>query len=144
MKLKETGFNGLVLIKPDVFHDKRGFFFESYNTKKFNEVGITDHFVQDNHSSSARGVLRGLHFQRPPYAQSKLVRVLRGVILDVVVDLRLNSKTFSRHYSVELSYENNFQLYAPKGFAHGFVALSEYADLFYRCDALTIKRVKEE
>ncbi|MCB0487343.1 MAG: dTDP-4-dehydrorhamnose 3,5-epimerase [Cyclobacteriaceae bacterium] len=139
VETQQTGFDGLILIKPTVFPDKRGYFFESFNAKTLLELGIDDLFVQDNQSRSSFGVLRGLHFQKPPFAQSKLVRVLSGVILDVVVDLRLHSPTFGKHFCTELSSDNMWQLYVPKGFAHGFLVLSDSADLFYKCDAFYCK-----
>jgi len=135
MNLIETGFADLLLIEPRVFGDSRGHFFESYNEKVFAEGGIKIRFVQDNQSRSSYGVIRGLHFQKDPYAQTKLVRVLNGSILDVAVDLRKGSHTYGKHFSVELSAENKRQLLVPKGFAHGFSVLSETADVLYKCDA---------
>lgn len=134
MKVSETGFNGLLVLEPKVIGDNRGYFMESYNQKTLLEAGIEIKFVQDNQSSSSRGVLRGLHFQNAPYAQTKLVRVLTGTILDVVVDLRKSESTFGKSYSIELSGENKKQLLVPKGFAHGFVVLSDRAEVFYKCD----------
>lgn len=135
MEVIETGFEGLFLLKQKIFTDERGFFMESFNEKQFNSlVGNTYHFVQDNQSYSRAGVLRGLHFQRGDFAQAKLVRVLEGEVLDVVVDMRPNSLTFKKHYSVKLSSENNLQMIVPRGFAHGFVVLSETATFFYKCD----------
>ena len=124
-----------MLFEPRVFGDSRGYFFESYNEKQFAEHGITIRFVQDNQSMSSYGVIRGLHFQRAPHAQTKLVRVLHGRILDVAVDLRKNSPTYGKHFSAELSSENKKQLLVPKGFAHGFSVLSEKAEVLYKCDA---------
>ena len=135
MKITKTPFEGLLIIEPKVFDDNRGHFYESYNKKTFYDSGIDIEFVQDNQSSSTRGVLRGLHFQRPPFAQVKLVRVLSGFIQDVVVDLRQKQPTFGKHYSLELSDQNKKQLLVPRGFAHGFLVLSERADVLYKCDS---------
>jgi dTDP-4-dehydrorhamnose 3,5-epimerase len=135
MPFTETPIQGLVIYEPMVFEDSRGFFFESFNEKIFARQGITRPFVQDNQSRSAYGVIRGLHYQLSPHAQSKLVRVLSGKILDVAVDIRKGSPTYGRHFAVELSAENKKQLYIPHGFAHGFSVLSETADVLYKCDA---------
>lgn len=135
MKVTETGLQGCFIIEPKVFEDERGYFMESFNAKKFNEaVGHPVNFVQDNQSFSTQGVLRGLHYQVGEYAQAKLVRVLDGSVLDVVVDIRENSPTFRKHEAVALSSENKKQLFIPKGFAHGFVVMSERATFFYKCD----------
>lgn len=135
MKIRETGISGLVVIEPDVFGDSRGYFMESFSCRKFMELtGIDVNFVQDNESKSSYGVLRGLHFQRPPHAQSKLVRVVRGKVLDVAVDLREGSPTYGKHYAIELSGDNHLQMFIPKGFAHGFAVLSEEAVFQYKCD----------
>lgn len=134
MIVTQTGFKELVVLEPRVLGDSRGYFMESYNKQTFINAGIDINFVQDNQSRSSRGVLRGLHFQRAPYAQTKLVRVLSGSILDVVVDLRRSEPTFGKPFAVELSAENKKQLLVPKGFAHGFVVLSEIAEVFYKCD----------
>jgi dTDP-4-dehydrorhamnose 3,5-epimerase len=134
MKLIETGFQGLVLLEPKVFGDNRGHFMESFNLKTLKGLGLDAEFIQDNQSRSHHGVIRGLHYQNQPYAQTKLLRVLSGTILDVVVDLRRDQPTFGKHYAVELSAENNRQIYVPKGFAHGFSVLSEVADVLYKCD----------
>ena len=135
MKIRQTGINGLVVIEPDVFGDSRGYFMESFSCRKFMELtGIDVDFVQDNESKSSYGVLRGLHFQRPPHAQSKLVRVVSGRVLDVAVDLRDGSPTYGKHYAVELSGENHLQMFIPKGFAHGFAVLSDEAVFQYKCD----------
>lgn len=128
-----TGIEGVVIIEPGVFSDDRGFFLESFKATDFRSAGIDVSFVQDNHSKSARGVLRGLHFQKPPYAQGKLVRVLEGVVWDVAVDLREGSPTFGRWFGLELSADNHRMLYIPPGFAHGFVTLSNTAQFFYKC-----------
>ncbi|WP_367182624.1 dTDP-4-dehydrorhamnose 3,5-epimerase [Thermococcus sp.] len=124
----------VILIKPKVFGDERGFFMETYKRPDFESAGIKGEFVQDNHSRSRYGVLRGLHFQREPYAQAKIVRVVRGVIYDVAVDLRKDSPTFGKWVGVILSEFNKWQLYVPKGFAHGFVVLSDVADVVYKVD----------
>jgi dTDP-4-dehydrorhamnose 3,5-epimerase len=124
----------LVLIEPAVFEDKRGFFMETYSYKDFEKFGINEKFVQDNHSRSIKGVLRGLHFQIEPFAQSKLVRCIKGEIFDVAVDIRPDSKTFKKWFGVILSEENKRILYIPKGFAHGFVVLSEVAEVEYKVD----------
>lgn len=134
MPFTKTDIPGLLVFEPDVFEDSRGYFFESYNEKKYREAGIDFRWVQDNQSSSAYGVIRGLHYQLPPYAQSKLVRVLRGKILDVVVDIRTGSPTFGKSYCKVLSAKNKRQLFIPKGFAHGFSVLSEKAEVIYKCD----------
>lgn len=130
-----TGIDGLLLVKPKVHGDHRGYFLESYNEREFSSHGINADFIQDNQSFSKYGTLRGLHFQIGEYAQTKLVRVLDGAILDVVVDLRSDSVTFGKTYSAELTSENFLQLYVPKGFAHGFVVLSPTALVSYKCDA---------
>ncbi|MFT3824915.1 MAG: dTDP-4-dehydrorhamnose 3,5-epimerase [Chitinophagaceae bacterium] len=135
MPFIETGIQGLVVFEPRVFEDSRGFFFESFNEKTFSDQGIPMPFVQDNQSKSSYGVIRGLHYQLAPHAQSKLVRVLVGKILDVAVDIRKGSPTYGKVYSIELSGENKKQLYIPKGFAHGFSVLSETAEVLYKCDA---------
>lgn len=129
-----TDFPGLQVYEPRIFQDERGYFFEAYNENTFREAGINDQWVQDNQSSSTYGVIRGLHYQLPPHAQTKLVRVLRGKVLDIVVDLREGSPTYGQSYSVILSAKNKKQLYIPKGFAHGFAVLSKKADLLYKCD----------
>ncbi len=134
MKVVKTEFEGLLILEPTLRMDSRGHFFEAYNKKAFEAAGIDTEFVQDNQSRSTHGVLRGLHFQKPPFAQTKLVRVLHGVIEDVVVDLRKSKPTYGKHYSMILSSEENIQLLIPKGFAHGFLVISEYADVLYKCD----------
>ena len=135
MKIRETGISGLVVIEPDVLGDSRGYFMESFSLKKFRELtGHDVEFVQDNESRSSYGVVRGLHFQRPPHAQSKLVRVVSGRVLDVAVDLRADSPTYGKHYAIELSGDNHLQMFMPKGFAHGFAVLSEEAVFQYKCD----------
>lgn len=134
MPFIETHFPGLLIFEPRIFGDDRGYFFESFNQKIFEEKGINTNFVQDNQARSGYGVLRGLHYQSGEFAQAKLVRVLEGMVLDVVVDLRPDSPTYGQHYSIELSAENKRQLYVPRGFAHGYVVLSETAEFFYKCD----------
>ncbi len=125
---------GLIIVEPAVFEDSRGYFFESYNQSLFEQNGITCKFVQDNQSQSSYGVIRGLHFQMNPFAQSKLIRVLAGKILDVVVDIRKGSPTFGQSFNIELSAENKKQLFIPHGFAHGFSVLSKTASVLYKCD----------
>lgn len=134
MEVIETGIAGVVILKPRVFEDARGYFFESYSKKVFDElVGPVD-FVQDNQSMSSYGVMRGLHFQRPPFTQAKLVRCVKGKVLDVAVDLRKGSPTYGKHVAVELSEENKLQFFVPRGFAHGFAVLSDTAVFQYKCD----------
>ena len=134
MPLISTDIPGLFVFEPKVFEDSRGYFFESYNEKDFTEQGITTRFVQDNESSSQYGVIRGLHYQLDPYAQTKLIRVLEGEILDVVVDIRKGSLSFGKSFSLELTVGNKKQLLIPRGFAHGFSVLSKRAVVFYKCD----------
>jgi dTDP-4-dehydrorhamnose 3,5-epimerase len=134
MAFQRTDIPGLLLFEPDVFEDNRGYFFESYNENLFKKEGVDIHWVQDNQSSSVYGVIRGLHYQNPPYGQSKLVRVLRGKILDVVVDIRKGSPAFGKSYCKVLSAKNRRQLFIPEGFAHGFSVLSDKAEVFYKCD----------
>ncbi|RLD48425.1 MAG: dTDP-4-dehydrorhamnose 3,5-epimerase [Bacteroidetes bacterium] len=133
MEIVKTKIPDLYIIKPRVFTDERGYFFESYNKELFLKMGIDHNFVQDNESSSHKGVLRGLHFQRPPYAQGKLVRVVNGAVLDVAVDLRKASPTFGQWVSVELTQENKWMYWIPPGFAHGFVALQDNTTFIYKC-----------
>lgn len=133
MTVKETDIQGLLIIQPSVFTDDRGYFFEAYNEQHFQELGIKTSFVQDNISKSKKGVLRGLHFQNPPYAQGKMVQVLQGAVLDVAVDLRSNSPTYGKHFSLQLSEENKTLLYIPEGFAHGFVVLEDNTIFSYKC-----------
>lgn len=136
MSFTQTPLSGLVIFEPRVFEDSRGYFFESYNQQTFLAEGITTQWVQDNHSASSYGVVRGLHFQVAPHAQTKLVRVLDGVIWDVAVDIRFGSPTYGEWFGLELSSENKLQLYIPAGFAHGFSVLSEKATVLYKCDHL--------
>jgi dTDP-4-dehydrorhamnose 3,5-epimerase len=133
MKLIKTSINGLILIQPDVFPDPRGYFFESFQKEKFHAFGINAEFVQDNESMSGKGVLRGLHFQKPPYAQGKLVRVVRGSVLDVAVDLRNESKTYGKWESSVLSAANKLMMWIPEGFAHGFLVLEDDTIFQYKC-----------
>ena len=139
MEIIRTDIDGVLIIEPKVFGDKRGYFFESFSQREFDEkvapiLGHTVHFVQDNESCSTFGVMRGLHFQRPPFTQAKLVRCVSGSVLDVVVDIRKGSPTFGRSVCVELTGENHRQFFIPKGFAHGFVVLSGTAVFQYKCD----------
>ena len=134
MKFVNTPIEGLVIIEPTVFGDNRGYFLESYNKKKFEEAIGKVSFVQDNESKSAKGVLRGLHFQKLPFAQAKLVRCIEGRVLDIAVDIRDGSETYGQHVSVELSGENKKQVFIPRGFAHGFLVLSESAIFGYKVD----------
>lgn len=134
MPFIETTIPDLLLFEPKVFDDSRGYFFEAYNEQTFGQAGVNIRFVQDNQSKSSYGVIRGLHYQLPPYAQTKLVRVLEGAILDVAVDIRKNSPTYGQWFSVELTAENKKQLLIPHGFAHGFSVLSPTAIVLYKCD----------
>lgn len=131
---------GLIIVEPTIFEDSRGYFFEAYNEKDFQQNDINCRFVQDNQSFSSYGVIRGLHFQLNPFAQAKLIRVLEGKILDVVVDIRRNSPTYGQHFSIQLSSENKKQLFLPGGFAHGFSVLSQTAIVLYKCDAFYNKQ----
>ena len=134
MKIIKTHIEGLVIIEPRVFEDSRGYFFESYNKKVFDAEVCPVDFVQDNESCSTYGVMRGLHFQRPPFAQAKLVRCVKGAVLDVAVDIRKGSPTYGQHVAVELTEENHRQFFIPRGFAHGFAVLSDIAVFQYKCD----------
>ena len=135
MPFYSTDIQDLLVFEPKMFEDSRGYFFESYNENIFQQQGIDIRWVQDNQSSSSYGVIRGLHYQLNPHAQSKLIRVLHGMILDIAADIRLGSPTFGKSFSIELSGTNNKQLFIPKGFAHGFSVLSEKAVVMYKCDA---------
>lgn len=139
MPFIQTKIKDVVIFEPRIFTDDRGYFFETYNEKLFNDNGITAKFVQDNQSKSSYGVIRGLHFQKGEHAQAKLVRVLQGRVLDVAVDLRAGSETYGKHVAVELSDVNNLQLFIPRGFAHGFSVLSRTAVFAYKCDNLYCK-----
>jgi dTDP-4-dehydrorhamnose 3,5-epimerase len=134
MNIEQTFIKDLVVLTPDVFEDERGYFFEAYNKNKFSGLGIDIDFVQDNQSFSQKGTLRGLHYQNPPFAQTKLVRVLQGEIMDVAIDLRKDSPTYGKHFGIKLTAENKKQLLVPQGFAHGFSVLSETAVVLYKCD----------
>lgn len=134
MNIITTEIEGIVILEPEVLGDERGYFFESFSQREFEEKVCKTTFVQDNESSSRYGVLRGLHFQRPPHAQAKLVRVVKGKVLDIAVDIRKGSPTFGKHVSTELSDENKRQLFIPRGFAHGFAVLSDKVVFQYKCD----------
>ena len=134
MNIIETGIEGLLILEPRIFKDSRGYFFESFSQREFEEKVGPIHFVQDNESMSTYGVMRGLHFQRPPFTQSKLVRCVKGAVLDVAVDIRKGSPTYGQHVAVELTADNHRQFFIPKGFAHGFAVLSETAVFQYKCD----------
>lgn len=134
MKVISTEIEGVFIIEPRVFKDSRGYFYESYSKKEFDKEVCPVDFVQDNQSCSVKGVIRGLHFQRPPYSQSKLVRCVEGAVLDIAVDLRKGSPTYGKHIAVELSAENQLEFFIPKGFAHGFEVLSDRAVFQYKCD----------
>lgn len=134
MEVIRTAIDGVVIIEPRIFEDARGYFFESFSQREFEQKVRKIDFVQDNESMSSYGVMRGLHFQRPPFTQSKLVRCVRGRVLDVAVDIRKGSPTYGRHVAVELSEDNGLQLFIPRGFAHGFAVLSDVAVFQYKCD----------
>jgi dTDP-4-dehydrorhamnose 3,5-epimerase len=133
MEVIQTDIEGLLILKPRIFEDERGYFFESYNNNVFKDLGINFNFVQDNESSSAQNVLRGLHFQSPPFAQGKLVRVISGKVLDVAVDIRKDSITYGKYFSIELSARNKIIFWIPPGFAHGFVSLEDNTIFSYKC-----------
>lgn len=133
MKIQTTPIHGLIILEPKVYHDERGYFFESYNEKVLEEAGIHEHWVQDNQSCSQKGVVRGLHFQKPPFAQAKLVRILKGAAIDFAVDIRKGSPTYGHYFSVLLTEDNFRQFYIPAGFAHGFSALEANTLFFYKC-----------
>lgn len=139
MEIIQTDIEGVLIIEPRVFDDARGYFFESFSQREFDDkvapiLGHSVHFVQDNESMSSYGVMRGLHFQRPPFTQSKLVRCVKGAVLDIAVDIRKGSPTFGRHVAVELTEDNHRQFFVPRGFAHGFAVLSDTAIFQYKCD----------
>lgn len=134
MALIKTDFPHLMIFEPKIWKDDRGYFFESYNQRVLEQEGVTIRFVQDNQASSEFGVIRGLHYQLPPHAQTKLIRVLTGAILDAVVDIRQQSPTYGKVFTIELSAENKKQLLVPKGFAHGYSVITESAEVFYKCD----------
>lgn len=133
MNVTRTDFSGLLIIKPDVFEDSRGYFFESYNKNEFEKIGIREEFLQDNQSKSNKGVIRGLHFQYPPYAQSKLIRVIKGSVFDVAVDLRKKSPTYGKYFSILIDEIEKKMLYIPIGFAHGFLTLEDNTIFSYKC-----------
>lgn len=134
MKIINQALSGIVVYQPNIFHDERGYFFESFNEKLFHElIDEKVNFVQDNQSLSHKNVLRGLHFQIPPFSQGKLVRVLRGAVLDIAVDIRKNSDTYGQYFSCELNDENNHMMYIPSGFAHGFLSLADHTLFSYKC-----------
>ena len=134
MEVIKTDIDGVVILRPRLFSDSRGYFFESFSQREFNEKVCPVQFVQDNESMSVNGVMRGLHFQRPPFTQSKLVRCVKGSVLDVAVDIRKGSPTYGRHVAVELTEDNHLQFFVPRGFAHGFAVLSDVAVFQYKCD----------
>ena len=142
MLFQKTDIPGLIVFEPNLFEDERGFFFESYNENIFRQEGIDIRWVQDNQSSSSYGVIRGLHYQLPPFAQAKLIRVLKGKILDVVVDIRKGSPTYTKVYTLKLSAKNKKQLFIPAGFAHGFSVLSDIAEVLYKCDSFYNKETE--
>jgi len=143
MEFKRCEIEGLVIIEPTVFKDDRGYFYEAYNAIDFQNNGIPDVFVQDNESLSQKNVLRGLHFQKPPYGQAKLIRVIQGKVLDVAVDLRKNSTTYGKHFTLELSAENKKMFYIPAGFAHGFLTLEDDTIFSYKCSNLYNKDAED-
>ncbi len=134
MEIIKTKLDGVVIIEPKIFRDSRGYFFESFSQREFEEKVCKINFVQDNESMSSYGVMRGLHFQRPPFTQAKLVRCVKGAVLDVAVDIRKDSPTYGQHVAVELTEDNHYQMFIPHGFAHGFSVLSETAVFQYKCD----------
>ena len=142
MEIIKTKIPDLLIIKPTVYKDDRGYFFESYSKGKFMAEGIDQNFVQDNESKSMKGVLRGLHFQQPPYAQGKLVRVMKGAVIDVAVDLRKSSPTYGHWASIELTEDNKFMYWVPPGFAHGFATLEDNTVFFYKCTNVYNKRAE--
>jgi dTDP-4-dehydrorhamnose 3,5-epimerase len=133
MQVKTTPIEGLLILEPRIFNDPRGYFYESYNKDAFSKIGIFSEFVQDNQSLSQKGIIRGMHFQAPPFDQGKLVRVIQGAVNDVVIDIRKNSKTYGQHFSIELSAENKKMFYVPPGFAHGFETLEDNTIFLYKC-----------
>ena len=143
MEIMQTDLQGLLIIKPRIFTDERGYFYESWNKESFSKAGIQTDFIQDNQSMSKQGVLRGLHFQAPPHAQAKLVRVVRGAALDVAVDIRKNSPTYGRYWAIELSEENQLSFYIPEGFAHGFLTLQPNTIFSYKCSRLYNKNSED-
>jgi len=140
MEVNKAMIPGLLVIQPDVFYDSRGFFFEPYNKEKFRQFGLDENFVQDNLSQSAKGILRGLHFQNPPYAQGKLLSIIKGAVLDVAVDIRKKSEFYGKYFSIILSEENKTMLWIPPGFAHGFLSLSDNTIFSYKCTQIYNKQ----
>ena len=134
MIVEKTFIEGLLILKPKVFEDARGYFFESFNQRLLEEVGVKENFVQDNQSLSQKGVLRGMHFQKEPYAQGKLVRVIKGAVLDVVIDIRKDSSTYGKYFSIELTEQNKSMFWIPIGFAHGFLTLTDNTIFHYKCN----------
>ncbi len=143
MEVKQTPIPGLLIIQPDVFYDPRGYFFESYNQKKFRQFGLDESFIQDNLSLSAKGILRGLHFQNPPFAQGKLLSIIKGEVLDVAVDIRKKSKFYGKYFSITLSEENKTMLWIPPGFAHGFLSLADNTIFSYKCTQIYDKQSED-
>jgi dTDP-4-dehydrorhamnose 3,5-epimerase len=143
MEFIKTEIDGLLIIKPDVFEDERGYFFESFNAEKFKISGIDVRFRQDNESKSKKGVVRGLHCQAPPFAQDKLVRVIKGAVIDVAVDIRKGSPTYGKHVSVKLTEQNKLMFWIPKGFAHGFATLEDDTIFFYKCTEVYNKEAEQ-
>jgi dTDP-4-dehydrorhamnose 3,5-epimerase len=143
MKITPIELEGALLIEPAVFTDERGYFFESYHEERFTKAGITEKFVQDNQSLSSKGVIRGLHFQNPPYAQGKLVRVVSGAVDDIIVDIRKNSPTYGKHAKVRLTSENMLMLWIPVGFAHGFLTLTNNTLFLYKCTNVYNKNAEQ-
>jgi dTDP-4-dehydrorhamnose 3,5-epimerase len=133
MIIEKTFIEGLLILKPKIFEDTRGYFFESFNQKMLEEAGVKENFVQDNQSLSQKGVLRGMHFQKTPYAQAKLVRVIKGSVLDIVIDIRKNSLTYGKYFSIELNEQNKTIFWIPVGFAHGFLTLQDNTIFYYKC-----------
>lgn len=140
MEIVKTPIDGLLVIKPDVFADNRGYFFETYNEEKFRQLGLRTDFVQDNESCSSKGVVRGLHFQAPPFAQAKLIRVVRGSVLDFALDIRRGSPTYGKYFSVKLDDKEKNMFFIPEGFAHGFLTLEDDTVFSYKCTALYNKQ----
>lgn len=143
MEVIHTGIEGLLIIQPQVFEDERGYFYESYNESKLEAQGFKHDFIQDNISKSEKNVLRGLHFQNPPHTQGKLVKVIKGAVLDVAVDLRIDSKTYGKHLAIELNEQNKTQFYVPAGFAHGFLTLEDNTIFSYKCTKFYNKESEE-
>ena len=143
MKFINVEVDGLIIIEPNIFEDDRGYFYESYNKEEFRINGINEAFIQDNQSLSQKGVLRGLHFQNPPFSQAKLIRVIQGAVLDVAVDLRKNSETYGQQYATELSAENKRMFYIPEGFAHGFLTLEDETIFSYKCSSFYNKESED-